>query len=106
MYIVIATIDNEVSYGVDKGLYLCRKIFSDLETAKKAAEDYLSTMENGEWIKEEWAELNDHWWERTAQVVHDSQDATLYLYIYKVEPDECEALERTFTMIGGTEYFE
>ena len=104
MYIVVATIDSEVSYGVDNthDIYLCRKIFSDLENAKKAAEDYLFTMKKGKWIDEEWLESNDRWWGRSAQAVDDSQDEPLLLGwdIYKVDSDECEALKRTFTMIS------
>lgn len=103
MYIVIATIDDIVPYGVETRFCLCRKIFYDLEIAKKAAEDYLSAMEKWKWLDEGWLESNDRWWGRSAQAVDDSQDARLFLDwdIYKVEPDESETLERTFTTIGN-----
>lgn len=109
MYILITTIDFDVSYGVDTGLYMCRKIFSSLEDAKQAAEEYLSTIKNGQWAREDWIGTNGHHWFRGARGQcsdswSEENDAEIVMSIYKLESSE-EA-RKVFICMGGASYFE
>lgn len=109
MYILITTTDCDVSYGVDTALYICRNIFSNLEDAQQAAEEYLSTIKNGQWTLGDWIRAPGHHWRRRARgQCSDSwgeeTDAEIDMSIYKLESSE-EA-RKVFSCIGGAEYLE
>jgi hypothetical protein len=106
MYVVVETISNSVSYGVDEDWFLCKTVFPDLESAKKSAEKELSLIRGGRWLQEEWTkvepdeeESSSSCWTRCGQ----TDDALVNFDVYKFDSnDEANAYE----YIGGAWYLE